>query len=607
MMTRCLFRISLNMHMIAIGLFSVAAQGHGSKQTPDEHATAHNALKELATLILAMSSSPTGWQLNGYGRHLAMEQSNNNHVAPRSAVLMQSVVARHKSELTDMQKMILQNFQQSLAAKNARMGTPSQWVVDRATAKRMLKIFVEKNMRSSVLSLYEAAKESKGNFTQHAASPLVLRALAEMEEYDEMSELYMKHTLEYPNETHMSSTRVVFSALCTHAFVDEAEELLDILRRKYPWPSESHDYDPEYDKDGTQEPMWHRIGTSFIPMLARAFIRRGKRAAALQLTKELISLTHLFTPAPLTLVGLMKDFAKARCLEGVYDVIDLNLNSKRKTNIFERRALDKGVVEALHKKTRFDGSYVTLQHLPDSKIPEVALLGRSNVGKSSLINMVLDRNQMAHVSNKPGKTRNYNYFEINRPKPGERAYGNWHLVDMPGLGYARVPRRMRDGWAAFFEEYTAQREQLKVVMHLVDSRDGIQPVDIQIMEMLRDAAPVATGPDGQCRWEYVIVLTKSDKRDSRCRKTRESIQQALEEVGGLTPSAIIDTSSKDKTGRFEMWKMLKPVVVSKQSNARMWKPEDYIPPPNDINRRLKASQIKSEEWLGRRKTWKVVL
>lgn len=113
------------------------------------------------------------------------------------------------------------------------------------------------------------------------------------------------------------------------------------------------------------------------------------------------------------------------------------------------------------KKAEYVGSFVDLEALPQQDLPEIALVGRSNVGKSSLINKIVNRKGLAKSSSTPGKTRTINFFIIN---------DNWHLVDLPGYGYARVSQQERNRWQKMIEKYLQKRGQLRGVIMLLDIR-----------------------------------------------------------------------------------------------------------------------------------------
>jgi GTP-binding protein len=135
-----------------------------------------------------------------------------------------------------------------------------------------------------------------------------------------------------------------------------------------------------------------------------------------------------------------------------------------------------------------------VEGLPPGGRPEIAFAGRSNVGKSSLLNALLGRRSLARVSNTPGRTRELNYFAV-----GDDLY----VVDMPGYGYAKAPKSLVKGWTQLIHDYLRGRPQLKRVMLLIDSRHGLKASDREIMTLLDKAAV-----------SYQIVLTKSDKPKS---------------------------------------------------------------------------------------------
>jgi GTP-binding protein len=134
---------------------------------------------------------------------------------------------------------------------------------------------------------------------------------------------------------------------------------------------------------------------------------------------------------------------------------------------------------------------VALDGLPPADRPEVCFAGRSNVGKSSLINALTNRRDLARASNTPGRTQELNYFDLG---------GRLWLVDLPGYGYAQAPKAKVEGWQRLLKAYLAGRPTLRRAFVLVDSRHGLKPPDLEIMSLL-DGAAVA----------YQVVLTKADK------------------------------------------------------------------------------------------------
>src|SRR3954447_6327568 len=134
-----------------------------------------------------------------------------------------------------------------------------------------------------------------------------------------------------------------------------------------------------------------------------------------------------------------------------------------------------------------------LKFLPDPVVPEIAFAGRSNVGKSSLLNALTNRKTLARTSTTPGRTQELNFFDVGTPI-------QMRLVDMPGYGFAEAPKDMVKRWRFLMNDYLRGRQALKRALVLVDSRHGLKDVDRDMMRMLDDAAV-----------SYHLVLTKSDK------------------------------------------------------------------------------------------------
>ena len=171
-----------------------------------------------------------------------------------------------------------------------------------------------------------------------------------------------------------------------------------------------------------------------------------------------------------------------------------------------------------------------LRFLPDPDAPEVAFAGRSNVGKSSLLNALTNRNGLARTSNTPGRTQELNFFDVGDPL-------RFRLVDMPGYGFAKVPKDVVKKWRQLINSYLRGRQALKRALVLVDSRHGLKEIDLDVMKMLDDAAV-----------SYHLVLTKADKVKA---SELAEVEAATAEEGRKHPAAhpeIIVTSAEKGMG-----------------------------------------------------------
>jgi GTP-binding protein len=160
------------------------------------------------------------------------------------------------------------------------------------------------------------------------------------------------------------------------------------------------------------------------------------------------------------------------------------------------------------KEAHFIVSNTDVKKCPPPNKPEYAFIGRSNVGKSSLINRLTNKKSLAKISGKPGKTRLINHYIINN---------EWYLVDLPGYGYAEVPKKERLKWEQFIKRYILQRENLYCVFVLIDSRHEPQKPDLEFMEWL-----------GISQIPFVIIFTKIDKlKPSELEKNLKNYEEKI--------------------------------------------------------------------------------
>ncbi len=197
----------------------------------------------------------------------------------------------------------------------------------------------------------------------------------------------------------------------------------------------------------------------------------------------------------------------------------------------------------------FTGSATSPAQFPASGLPEVAFLGRSNVGKSSLLNALAGTRGLARVSRTPGRTQLVNFFRVRSAErtPGRR-HGELYFVDLPGYGYAKAPREVRDGFEALALSYLAGREPLRLCVFLVDARHDPSERDLVLRDLL-----------DQHELPWALAANKIDalsKNEARARTA------ALEAGLGLTSAGVVPVSAETGTGIGELWSLIRAVAFA---------------------------------------------
>ena len=193
------------------------------------------------------------------------------------------------------------------------------------------------------------------------------------------------------------------------------------------------------------------------------------------------------------------------------------------------------------KQAEFVSSVADVSKCPKADKPEFAFIGRSNVGKSSLLNMLTNRKNLAKTSNKPGKTQTINHFIINE---------QWYLVDLPGYGYAKVSREKREGFGKIIENYVLKRENLHCLFILLDARLEPQKIDLEFIQW-----------SGEKEIPLCLVFTKADKLTKNLLNRNVFVYKtALLKMWEDLP-AIIITSSTVKTGKEELLSFIEKALA----------------------------------------------
>ncbi|MCQ2276266.1 MAG: ribosome biogenesis GTP-binding protein YihA/YsxC [Bacteroidales bacterium] len=198
------------------------------------------------------------------------------------------------------------------------------------------------------------------------------------------------------------------------------------------------------------------------------------------------------------------------------------------------------------KTAEFMQSVTDWRKCPSPTLPEYAFIGRSNVGKSSLINMLVNNKKLAKTSSKPGKTQTINHFLINK---------NWYLVDLPGYGYASISKAMREKWQKMISDYLLKRENLQVIFVLVDSRLEPQKIDLEFIRNL-----------GEHGVPFSIIFTKTDKISvSKVQSNVQKFYNKLAEEWEEMPYRMLSSSETGK-GKEEILNYIEQINIQYNSN-----------------------------------------
>jgi GTP-binding protein len=209
-----------------------------------------------------------------------------------------------------------------------------------------------------------------------------------------------------------------------------------------------------------------------------------------------------------------------------------------------------GDIDGMKVLTRFVTSAAEPRQFPPPGAPEIAFIGRSNVGKSSLINS-LAGSKIAKTSNTPGRTQTINFFQVRRPG---RPQPDLVFADLPGYGYARVPKAITSQWAEFINPYLEKRESLALCLCLVDVTIPPQDLDLQLLDWLRHMGR-----------NFLIVATKADRISGNQR--RASMLKLAERLG-VADGQIVPFSAKSQIGHDELWAAIKSAAGVEAPGSR---------------------------------------
>lgn len=202
-------------------------------------------------------------------------------------------------------------------------------------------------------------------------------------------------------------------------------------------------------------------------------------------------------------------------------------------------------------EARFVTTAVEPKGYPMGTMPEVAFVGRSNVGKSSMINTLTARKKLVRVSNTPGRTRTLNFFEVDLGLGRRETRETIRLADLPGYGFAKVAKTEKAGWELMITRYLNERAPLKVVVSIVDAEVGATPDDMRMLGFLQEAPP-----------QILVAATKLDRLPKAKRKP--ALHKMADDLG-VPREAVLGFSSTEKFGLEELWASLVNVLLPRES------------------------------------------
>lgn len=399
----------------------------------------------------------------------------------------------------------------------------------------------------------------------------------------------------YERRQYLSQVSPMESAAIIRGFLrtDNATEATNVLEEELSLGAP--DNSRNWTETGNQELLRHRVLS--IASIASHFFSKGDAQRAVQMCQKLSFMgprirqslcADMLLDCPWHRVLSNAAQCESRRRNG--QLLGPNDNNSLPCNLvyavlnamtaFPTMPLDDNIYEivsnALVRRVVFITGAVSMSGCPPMDRGEAAFIGRSNVGKSSLVNMITNRKSIAFTSKRPGKTQQYNFFAVNDKVDLEREikYGDviggkqdrdsFYIVDLPGFGFAKVPDALRKAWSEFLLQYMMERKTLRVLFHLVDARHGPTVEDTTIMKTVGERLPSSV--------TYVVVLTKADKiakgKSGRVPKSiMEAIRSAMNEVGvGSAP--VLITSAETKLGRDAMWRYLRLAAESSRWTSR---------------------------------------